>query len=84
MSYLSLTARDREAMLAAIGVETIDELFADIPDKVRFRGELELDPPLSEPELVAHLEELAARNTHVGAELSVVEQLVFRGAPAAA
>jgi glycine dehydrogenase subunit 1 len=70
VSFLSLTERDREAMLAAIGVETIDELFADIPDKVRFRGELELDPPLSEPELVAHLEELAARNTHVGAELS--------------
>jgi glycine dehydrogenase subunit 1 len=70
VSFLSLTERDREAMLAAIGVETIDDLFADIPDEVRFHGELGLEPPLSEPELVAHLEELAARNAHVGSELS--------------
>jgi glycine cleavage system P protein (glycine dehydrogenase) subunit 1 len=70
VSFLSLTERDREAMLATIGVETIDELFADIPDAVRFRRPLDLEPPLSEPELVAHLEQLAARNTPVGDELS--------------
>ena len=34
--YLSLTDRDREEMLAAIGVSSIDELFAQIPDGVRF------------------------------------------------
>jgi glycine dehydrogenase subunit 1 len=70
VSFLSLTERDREAMLAAIGVESIDELFADIPDEVRFSGDLDLEPALSEPELVAHLEELAGRNAHVGSELS--------------
>jgi len=68
--YLSLTERDREAMLATIGVASIEELFADIPESVRFRGELALEPALSEPELVAHLEELAARNIHAGAEVS--------------
>jgi glycine dehydrogenase subunit 1 len=70
VSFLSLTDADREAMLAAIGVESVDDLFADIPEAVRFHGELALEPPLSEPELVAHLEQLAARNAHVGAELS--------------
>jgi glycine dehydrogenase subunit 1 len=70
VSYLSLTDADREAMLAAIGLESVDELFTDIPDSVHFRGELQLEPPLSEPELVAHLEELAARNSHIGRELS--------------
>ena len=30
--YLSLTERDREEMLAAIGVSSIDELFAQIPE----------------------------------------------------
>ncbi len=70
MSYLSLTERDREEMLAAIGVSSLEELFRDIPEGVRFQGRLDLEPALSEPELVAHLEELAARNAHTGSELS--------------
>jgi glycine cleavage system P protein (glycine dehydrogenase) subunit 1 len=70
VSQLSLTERDREEMLAAIGVDTIEELFRDIPEGVRFEGRLALEPALSEPELVAHLEELAARNVHTGEELS--------------
>jgi glycine dehydrogenase subunit 1 len=70
VSYLSLTDADREAMLEAIGVASVDELFRDIPERVRFRGELALEPALPESELVAHLEELAARNVHTGQELS--------------
>ena len=70
MSFLSLTDADREAMLATIGVESVDELFEQVPQGVRLGRALELEPALSEPEIVAHLEELAARNVHVGAELS--------------
>src|SRR5919109_1231086 len=70
VSQLSLTDRDREEMLAAIGVGSVDELFRDVPEGVRFHGRLDLEPALSEPELVAHLEELAARNVHTGDELS--------------
>jgi len=70
VSYLSLTDADREAMLAAVGVASVDELFRDIPEGVRFRRELDLEPALSEPELVAHLSELAARNVDAGKELS--------------
>jgi glycine dehydrogenase subunit 1 len=62
-AYLSLTAADREAMLEAIGVASIDELFRDIPGAVRLGRELDLEPPLSEPELTRHLEELAAKNS---------------------
>jgi glycine dehydrogenase subunit 1 len=68
--FLALTEADREAMLGAIGVASVEDLFRDIPEGVRFRGELDLEPALSEPELVAHLEELASRNAHSGAELS--------------
>ena len=46
VSYLSLTDADREAMLAAIGVDSVDELFRDIPAGVRFDRELDLEPPL--------------------------------------
>ena len=70
MSFLSLTDSDREAMLATIGVTSTEELFEQIPQGVRFPGRLGLDPALSEPELVSHLEALAARNTPAGAELS--------------
>jgi glycine dehydrogenase subunit 1 len=70
VSHLSVTGADRRAMLEAIGVSSIEELFEQVPEAVRLGRPLELEPALSEPELVAHLEELAARNVHVGAELS--------------
>ena len=63
MSYLSLTDRDRGEMLAAIGVSSVEELFRDIPAGVRFTGELDVPPALTEAELQRHLEELAAKNT---------------------
>ena len=70
MSYLSLTDRDREEMLATIGVSSVDELFRDIPQGVRLGRDLDLEKPLTELELVAHIGELASRNAHSGAELS--------------
>jgi glycine dehydrogenase subunit 1 len=68
--FLSLTDVDREAMLRVIGVDSVEALFVDIPENVRFRRTLDLEPPLSEPELVAHLEALAAKNAHTGEEVS--------------
>jgi glycine dehydrogenase subunit 1 len=70
VSFLSLTDADREQMLATIGVESVEELFRDIPEGVRLKRELNLEPGLSEPELVAHLEELAGRNADTRRELS--------------
>jgi glycine dehydrogenase subunit 1 len=72
VSYLSLTDADREAMLAAIGVETIDDLFRDVPAGVRYGRELDVPRALSEAELQRHLEELAAKN--------VVDEVCFLGA----
>jgi glycine cleavage system P protein (glycine dehydrogenase) subunit 1 len=70
VSFLSLTDADREQMLATIGVASIEELFRDIPRGVRLERELDLEPALSEPELVAHLAELAGRNVDTRRELS--------------
>ena len=57
-------------MLATIGVDSVDALFEQIPEGVRLGRELELEPALSEPELVAHLSELAARNVDTTREIS--------------
>jgi glycine dehydrogenase subunit 1 len=62
VSYLSLTAADREEMLAAIGVDSVEALFRDIPAGVRFGRELDVPPVLPEAELSRQLEALAARN----------------------
>jgi glycine dehydrogenase subunit 1 len=72
LSYLSLTDADREAMLAAIGVSTIEELFRDIPQGVRYQRALDVPRALSEAELQRHMEELAAKN--------VVSDVSFLGA----
>jgi len=70
VSYLSITDADREEMLAAIGVSSVDALFEQVPPGVRFDRELDVPPALGEAELVRHIEELAARNVHTGAEIS--------------
>ncbi len=59
--YIPNTDDDRRAMLEAIGVSSVDELFADIPSDLRIEG-LDLPPALSEAELVREMSALAAVN----------------------
>ena len=68
--YLALTDDDVAEMLAAIGVESVAELFRDIPAGVRLDRPLDLEPALSEVELTRELAALAARNVPVSDELS--------------
>ena len=68
--YLSQTEADREEMLAAVGVSSVEDLFAEIPEQVRLGRALEVPPALGEPDLVRHLETLAARNADTSSELS--------------
>ncbi|MEO8968836.1 MAG: glycine dehydrogenase, partial [Solirubrobacteraceae bacterium] len=60
--YTSATDADRVGMLAAIGVDSIDALFADIPDSLRLDKPLDLGPGLSEQEVYGELLRLAQRN----------------------
>lgn len=59
--YIPNTSDERRSMLEAIGVGSTDTFFAEIPVESR-RPQLELPPPLSEPELLADLRMLAAEN----------------------
>ena len=77
MTYAALTDADRAEMLETIGVSSVEELFRDIPAGVRFDRPLDLGDPLTEQEILARLEELAARNVHTGEELSFVGAGVY-------
>ena len=61
--YTSATDADRQEMLEAIGVDTIDDLFADVPEGVRLGRALDLPPGKPEQEVYARLRDLAAKNT---------------------
>src|SRR6476646_2122330 len=89
MPYGPHTAGDRERMLAALGIDSIDALFADIPENLR-ASRLDLPGPEPELELAARLEGLAGRNrTDLASFLGAgvyrhwtppnVDQLLLRG-----
>jgi glycine dehydrogenase subunit 1 len=69
--YTAITPQDLDAMLAAIGVGSLREIFdRQIPQAVRLGRELELADGLPEQDVYEHLRALAARNTSVEDELS--------------
>jgi len=61
--YTATTPEDLQSMLAAIGVSSVEELFAAIPDGVRLRRDLDLPPGMPEQDVYEHLLSLARRNT---------------------
>ncbi len=66
MPYIPHTDSDRREMLATIGAQSIDELFREIPEKLRVApGSLDLPPALDEPRLMAHLWELSKKNVNL-------------------
>ena len=69
MSYVLNTADDRKAMLAAIGADSLGELFQQIPAEFRLERPLNVAPALTELELTQHMKGLAGQNR--GAETSI-------------
>jgi glycine dehydrogenase subunit 1 len=61
VTYGPHTADDRRHMLDALGLDSVDALFADIPSSVRANG-LDLPPPEDELSLARRLETLSSRN----------------------
>ncbi|MGI8713338.1 MAG: aminomethyl-transferring glycine dehydrogenase subunit GcvPA [Solirubrobacteraceae bacterium] len=68
--YTPATPSDREQMLAVIGVESVEQLFDDIPPGLRLAAPLALDAGLSEQEVYDELRALAARNHSTEDEVS--------------
>jgi len=92
MNYIPISPKERDAMLAAIGVKSLDDLFKDVPTSHRF-PKLDLPPVLTEMEAAAELQELAIGNENVRTDLvsflgagaynhyipSVVDHILRRG-----
>ncbi|MDN4074722.1 aminomethyl-transferring glycine dehydrogenase subunit GcvPA [Fictibacillus terranigra] len=60
--YLPMTEQDKKEMMEAVGIGSTEELFKDIPEKVRFKGDLQIEEALPEPELVTYMSSLAQKN----------------------
>jgi len=66
--------RVKREMLSYIGVSSIEELYASIPEEIRFKGRMNLPEPLrSEYELYRHMREVLSRN------VSCEDYLCFKG-----
>ena len=67
MRYLPLTDTDRQAMLAVIGADSIDDLFIDVPEIARLDGPIH-GLPLHASELAVerHMSALARKNIAAG------------------
>ncbi|MGY0287613.1 MAG: aminomethyl-transferring glycine dehydrogenase subunit GcvPA [Candidatus Methanodesulfokora washburnensis] len=66
--------RVKREMLSYIGVSSIEELYASIPEEIRFRGKMNLPEPLkSEYELYRHMREILSRN------ITCEDYLCFKG-----
>ncbi|WP_174613786.1 aminomethyl-transferring glycine dehydrogenase subunit GcvPA [Virgibacillus ihumii] len=63
--YLPMTADDKQQMLDTIGVDSTEALFSDIPDKIRFKNELNLKKPANEAQLKKELSLMANKNANL-------------------
>jgi len=64
MRYIPHTEAERQEMMAAIGIQDVDELFADVPADFRYPP-LDLPEPLTEMEVMRELEMMAADNANL-------------------
>lgn len=75
--YLPMTEQDQKDMLKTIGVSSIDDLFSDIPEKVKFKGQYNIKPAKSETGLMKELFKLANRNADLKENVSFLGAGVY-------
>ncbi|WP_096188448.1 aminomethyl-transferring glycine dehydrogenase subunit GcvPA [Evansella halocellulosilytica] len=63
--YLPMTENDQKEMLDTIGINSIEELFSDIPKATRYKENLKIEEALEEPKLVKEMSRLANKNKNI-------------------
>ncbi|MGM0842084.1 MAG: aminomethyl-transferring glycine dehydrogenase subunit GcvPA [Bacillota bacterium] len=75
--YLPMTEQDQREMLDSIGVDNVNDLFEDIPEQVRFKGDYKIKEAKSETELVKELTKMAAKNADLKSHTSFLGAGVY-------
>jgi glycine dehydrogenase subunit 1 len=75
--YLPMTEEDKKSMLDTIGVSSVEELFSDIPESVRFKGEYKIKKAKSETALMKELSILAGKNADLRSNASFIGAGVY-------
>ena len=78
MRYLPNSNHDRELMLRAVGVRSIDELFAPIPEQFRLKRDLKIPPQKSESEIVEWFRARAAETAPCSVAMSATCAAIWR------
>jgi len=60
--YFPHTDADLQAMFQKVGIKSLDDLYAEVPEQIRFRGEYQLPEEMSEIEVRQLFEKLGAKN----------------------
>ena len=60
--FFPQTKEEIEQMLKQAGMNSLDDLYADVPEQIRFRGEYDLPEPMSETEIRSLFERLGEKN----------------------
>lgn len=63
--YLPMTEQDQQEMLETVGISQLEDLFDDVPEEVKFKGELDLKPALHETALIKEMQRLANKNRNI-------------------
>jgi glycine dehydrogenase subunit 1 len=70
MSYVPNTLEEQQAMLEHMGLASLEDLLAPVPENIRLRRPLDLPPALAEPDLKRLLNEMAAKNKNLDTTIS--------------
>lgn len=60
--FFPQTKEEIEQMLKQAGMNSLDDLYADVPEQIRFRGEYDLPEPMSETEIRSLFDKLGEKN----------------------
>ena len=60
--FFPQTKEEIEQMLKQAGMNSLDDLYADVPEQIRFRGEYDLPEPMGETEIRSLFEKLGEKN----------------------
>ena len=81
--FLPHTGEDIQQMLDRIGIKKLEDLYAEVPESIRFKGDYDIPETMSELEIRAFFEKLGQKNdkltcSQVEVYMTTMRQVLFR------